>query len=250
MRTIDAKSLDILRYSTHTEDIYEKGLLAPTVADALTFDDNGVAVQTFTLIDSNGQPLADRVASRIVYDSINFDSPAQSTDERFWVTLAFGDHLEYARKRWDRVLRARSPEALRNHLNNHFFCATARNRFRDHAIARLWWLRRFIETSGQLDRAKAEDLFFGEGFSDFPVQLLGRPNLAALSNLSAELVDFAHKIFVSDGRKYDRGRVRNMLQNLDILAGHQVPALMGDSEIRSAIEKAYVLGLDLDEIPD
>jgi len=111
-------------------------------------------------------------------------------------------------------------------------------------------MRRFIETSEGLDRAKAEELFFGKGFTDFPVQLLGRPNIASLPVATREIVDFAHERFVKGGQKYDRPRVRGMLMNLDILAGHQIPALIDPSEIRSTIEKAYALELDLENIPD
>lgn len=250
MRTLDARSLDQIRSADYAEVLYRGGI--SEVADLLEIqmEENGVEVGDFSLLDSKGKVLADRIASSIIYEAISFRSTAQSTDERFWVSLALGEQRDYSVLRWEHALRDSSLKSIKKHLDNHFFCATTRNRFRDHALSRLWWMRRFIETSEGLDRAKAEELFFGEGYSDFPVQLLGRPNIASLPVAVREIIEFAHQRFVSGGQKYDRPRVRGMLMNLDILAGHQIPALIDSSAIRSTIEKAYVLEFDLPSIPD
>jgi hypothetical protein len=250
MRTVDSRSLDLLRSGDYAVRLYGRGIFDFGADDGVSFEENGVLIDDFSLIDKKGNVLSDRISSSLVYQSITFESTAQSTDERFWVTLALGDHREYGQKRWGHVLKDQTPEATKRHLENHFFCVTARNRFRDHSISRLWWLRRFIETADGLDRAKAEELFFGDGFSDFPVQLIGRPNLASLSNVTAEIVDFAHHKFIKTGQKYDRVRIRTMLQNLDILAGHQVPGLIDSSQIRQTLEAAYSFEIHLDAIPD
>ena len=136
---------------------------------------------------------------------------AQSTDERFWASMALGDHRQDAVARWEDAPKDTTSEAIKKHLDNHFFCPTVRNRFRDHALSRLWWMRRFIEISEELDRAKAEELFFGTGFSDFPVQLLGRPNIGSLPLAVKEIVDFAHERFVKGQQEYDRPRMREFV---------------------------------------
>jgi len=250
MKTIDSRSLDVIRSPDLAERLYHRGIFDFGPEDGVNFEENGVLVGDFSLLDSKGNVLPDRLASTLVYDSIKFVSVAQSTDERFWVTIALGSHLDYGQKRWAHVLKEASPESLKRHLENHFFCTTSRNRFRDHSLSRLWWLRRFIEKSEGLDRAKAEDLIFGEGFSDFPVQLIGRPNLASLPNVTSEIVEFAHERFVRANQKYDRGRIRSMLRNRDILAGHQVPALIDARTIRKTIEYAYALDLNFESLPD
>jgi len=250
MRSLDSRSLDLIRSVDYAEVLLSGGLAAVSEMIEILMEENGVEVSEFTLLDSNGKPLPDHIASTIVYEAISFESTAQSTDERFWVSLALGEHRKYSVLRWEHQLNDTSPQSIKKHLDTHFFCTTRRNRFRDHSLSRLWWMRRFIETSEGLDRAKAEELFFGKGFTDFPVQLLGRPNIASLPVATREIVDFAHERFVKGGQKYDRPRVRGMLMNLDILAGHQIPALIDPSEIRSTIEKAYALELDLENIPD
>lgn len=250
MKTIDSQSLDRIRSVDFAERLYRNGIFDFGPEDGVHFEENGVEVGSFALLDAKGNLIPDRLASSLVYESIRFTSVAQSTDERFWVTLGLGEHLVYGHKRWGHVLKDSKPESIKRHLDNHFFCTTPRNRFRDHSLSRLWWLRRFIETSDGLDRAKAEDLFFGEGFSDFPVQLIGRPNLASLPNVTSEVVEFAHDKFVKKGQKYDRARFRTMLQNLDILAGHQVPGLIDPVVVRQTIEDAYTLNLDFDDLPD
>lgn len=250
MRTLDSKSLDLIRSIDFAEVLYKGGLSAASEIAEVTLEDNGVKVADFSLLDSKGRPLDDRVASAIVYDAVSFSSTAQSADERFWVSMALGEHREYSVARTEHLLHDTSAESIKKHLDLHFFCATVRNRFRDHALSRLWWKRRFIETSDGIDRAKAEELFFGKGFTDFPVQLLGRPNIAALPLVAKEIVDFTHDRFVKGGQKYDRPRVRGMLKNLDILAGHQIPALIEPEVVRATIERAYSLELDMASLPD
>jgi hypothetical protein len=41
-----------------------------------------------------------------------------------------------------------------------------------------------------------------------------------------------------------------MLQNLDILAGHQIPGLIDAGQIRRTLEAAYSFELDLDAVPE
>lgn len=243
-QAVDANGLDHLRHADYSMRLYSGGFNSLTSADPVTFQDLPFEVPEFSLVDGSGNPLSDEVASSIIYKKLQFPSITFATDERVWVSLAFGDHFGYAKKRWEHSLRdERDLEAVSNHLENHFFCATPRARFRDHAISRLWWIRRYIDRTILTEKHHAVEMFFGDGFADFPNNLLGRPNIAAIPNLASEIVEFAHDLFVVKGLKYDRNRVRAMLVNLDMAAGHQIPNLIGTEQIRKSLERAYAAPL-------
>ena len=86
-------------------------------------------------------------------------TPAQATDERFWVTAGFSVGKEYSLARWPfaEVLDAETSDGNENsdsqeskrqkrikentsNAVNHWFCSNSRSRMRDHAISRLWWM--------------------------------------------------------------------------------------------------------------
>lgn len=244
IQAVDASGLDHLRHPDLSLRLYAGGFGSLTSKDPVTFQDLPFEVPEFSLVDGAGNPLSDEVASSIIYKRLQFPSITFATDERIWVSLSFGDHFGYAKKRWAHTIRnEQDSRAVANHLQNHFFCATPKSRFRDHALSRLWWIQRYIDRTIRTEKHHAVEMFFGEGFSDFPNNLLGRPNIAAIPNLASEIVEFAYDLFVVKGLKYDRNRVRAMLANLDMAAGHQIPNLIGPEKIREKLERTYVAPL-------
>ena len=73
---------------------------------------------------------------KLLASSFSGLSASLATDERLWATLCFRECSEYSRTRWS-ISRAKTPV---NHVQDHWFARTSRNRMRDNSVSRLWWM--------------------------------------------------------------------------------------------------------------
>ena len=65
---------------------------------------------------------------------------ADAFDERLWVTLAMGQFHSYTLARWGDGLTPKSPkDDLLKFYRNHIVVLSARDRWRNQSISRLWW---------------------------------------------------------------------------------------------------------------
>lgn len=241
MLVLTTASLNKIRYIDFAEALFSGGLEAVEAGQSLEYEEAEFDIDDFSLLDSDGKLLDDENASSIIYKKIQFPSTAMSTDERIWATLSLGSHFKYSLNRWSRGPESSATEDVHNFVQSHFFCATARIRYRSNSLARLWWRRRYIDRVVSTDKQKAAHLFFSEGFADWGVQFLERPNLAAIPELANAIIDTSYERFVASGRSYDRSAFRGMLTKLDIIAGSTVPTLLSYDEIREAVTKTYRL---------
>lgn len=250
MLILTTESLNKVRDEEFAVTLMKGGLAAIEKAIPLEYEEAEFQIADFSLLDSSGKPLDDEDASNIVYKKIQFPSTAVSTDERVWATLALGPQFGYSLARWKRGLDGGTSEEVHRYVQSHFFCPTSRARYRSSAISRLWWKRRYIDKVLTTDRQKASHLFFSEGFSDWGVQLLERPNLAAIPEVANAIVDSSYERFVEGGRNYDRSAFRGMLTKLDIVAGSTVPTLLRYEVVREVIDRTYRLVVESPESED
>ena len=241
MLILTSESLNKIRDEEFAATLLKGGLSSIEKIVPIEYEEADFEIGDFSLLDSSGKPLDDEDASNILYKKIQFPSTALSTDERVWATLALGPHFGYSSARWSRGFDSGSGEDVHRYVQNHFFCPTSRVRYRSNALSRLWWKRRYIDKALTTDRQKASHLFFSEGFSDWSVQLLERPNLAAIPAVANAIVDSSYERFVEGGRNYDRSAFRGMLTKLDIVAGSTVPTLLSYEDVREVIDRTYRL---------
>lgn len=183
-----------------------------------------------------GKDNFDKENAATLYSALRDFTPIEAADERIWVTLALGEYRDYLTARWPK-----SPKVeFSAHLNNHVFATTSRNRFRDQAIARLWWIARFIERNFSEETEKAYAVFFTLD-SDVLTSYLGRPNLVAVPDVARAVVDVAHKSFISpmSAVSYDRDRFRGFLKDLDLENGRQLVSHKNSELIRSQVEETF-----------
>jgi hypothetical protein len=151
-----------------------------------------------------------------VFNSFDFITPALASDERLWVTLAFREFGDYSKSRW--VAESSQDEALTKNLLNHWFALTARDRWRNNSIARLWWVAYFVENLQNVNKSDAYDLVFFN--SDLLGSLLGRATLASYKNIASSVIRVTHKHYFSEiDRKYDRDSFRDFLKLIDLRLG-------------------------------
>lgn len=211
--------------------------------DKLVGEDSGDLVETRFLENAFpklrlpvGKDNFDKENAATLYGALSDLTPVEAADERIWVTLALGEYREYLSARWPKSTKVE----FSAHLDNHVFATTSRNRFRDQAIARLWWIARFIERnfSGETDKAYA--VFFNLD-SDVLTSYLGRPNLVAVPHVARAVVDVAHKAFISkeSSVSYDRDSFRDFLKDLDLENGRQLVSHKNSELIRSQVEETF-----------
>jgi hypothetical protein len=211
--------------------------------DKLVGEDSGDLSETRFQADSfpklrlpEGRENFDKENAAVLYSALSDLTPVEAADERLWVTLALGEYREYLSARWPKSAKVE----FSAHLDNHVFATTSRNRFRDQAIARLWWIARFIDRNFSDETEKAYAVFFTLD-SDVLSSYLGRPNLVAVPGVARAVVEVAHKAFISQEKTapYDRDKFRDFLKDLDLENGRQLVSHKNSELIRSQVEETF-----------
>ena len=173
------------------------------------------------------------IAIKSIISGLN---PAQATDERLWTTLCFETFSDYTNSRWP-LSRAKTPK---NHVNEHWFAKTNRNRIRDNAISRLWWMAQIAERVPNTSIEQVlEILFFN---SDYRSSLLERNSSANSLNVLASIIKVSKEAF-DNGDEYNRENFRYFMKQVDLVGKRTVlPSLDIDNLIelfRPLYKNAY-----------
>jgi hypothetical protein len=177
----------------------------------------------------------DRENCVLLYASLSMLDPREAADERIWVSLALDKYKTYTHARWPKS----SKVSYENHVKNHIMASTSRNRFRDQAIARLWWIGRYVDRNFSDIPDQAFDVFFALD-SDQLNSFLGRPNLAALKPVARAIVRVTHEKFFGEAKiPYHRKNYREFLKALDLESGRQLLSYTTDIAAYAQVEKVF-----------
>lgn len=232
LRTL--KSLDPQKVWTSSLDLLTQANPEDLVETRFRID------QLPALLIPNGKENFDKENAKRLFSSLAFLTPVEAADERIWVSMALGKYRDYLSARWPKSARVE----FEAHLDNHVFATTSRNRFRDQAIARLWWIARFIERNFFNDTSKAYSVFFDLD-ADVLNSYLGRPNLVAVQTVAKSVVEIAYEAFIpsSNSIRYDRQKFRDFLKDLDLENGRQLvshkTAKLIDSQVESTFRRHF-----------
>jgi hypothetical protein len=103
------------------------------------FIETKYSVDDFSLDMSQDKPFLTEFENvQRVYNSLNFLSGSQASDERLWAGLCINHFWKYTRYRWDMVSNC-TIDSVKQHF---FFGFGARRSLTRNAIARLWWIGR------------------------------------------------------------------------------------------------------------
>lgn len=165
---------------------------------------------------NNWEENKDRENAQIVYGALKNFKISYASDERFWVTLAFGEFFEYTKKRWQPVNG--SKEEISKSLRNHWFAPTNRSRWRDQSISRLWWVGHFAHSIPGLEAEKVFDVLYLN--SELINSFLGHPRTISSKRLSAILLDLLHHYYFSYPKKsFNREQFRLWMHLIDLRGG-------------------------------
>lgn len=176
--------------------------------------------------------------SKIVFESLRNLSPAMATDERIWFALAMSHYKDYAFKRWMKGLSEDNrPAAIKNHL----FASSPRNRFRDHAIARLWWMANYADRIiGEADAEKA--LLVLNLKRRYAGDFLDRTGISSSPGLARAIIrvayDFREKL--GDGGQNDAtDNFRTIMKDIDLMVGRKALAYPGYEAFEDDVRKKF-----------
>jgi hypothetical protein len=168
----------------------------------------------------------DRENALLIYNSLPGFTPVHASDERFWVSLAFGPFMEYSSKRWN--AESKSQEDLITLLKNHWFCPTARSRWRDHTISRLWWVGYLAHTYENLLSAQVLDVLYLN--SELINSFLGHPRTTSSRRTGGMLLEIIYdQYLIEKSYKFERSSFRHLMHLVDLRGGKlQFEALPAD----------------------
>ena len=147
---------------------------------------------------------------KILIECLSDLTAADATDERLWATLCFREYAEYARARWP-LERAKTEV---NHVQDHWFARTNRNRMRDNAVARLWWMAHIAKKVPNSSYEEVlKTLFFN---SDYRSSLLERNSSANAINVLVSILTISQEAF-ANGIEFRRDKFREFMKQVDLI---------------------------------
>ena len=144
-------------------------------------------------------------------------SAARATDERIWTTLSLGVYAEYADARRKIFVNKDDKGSIKTQFQQARLASSMRNRWREHPIARLWWLNFYAQSFEALDADLVRDVLFLN--ADLQYNLLGRPGVAGHRVLTGALRERLHSDHVQKSAPFKRDRFRSIMKELDFLVG-------------------------------
>lgn len=228
MRVLSTQSLEELRNIVRTDD---KFILEPLEELVSRYSLNMIGSdlelpKNFKLFSPENDTWAgnkDRENSELIQILIPNLTRANATDERFWVTLAFREALDYSVLRWG------GDDVDNKQILNHWFAPTSRAKWRDHSVARLWYVSSFAHGLEGISLKDSLDVLYSN--SDLLSSFLGRPRTTASNRVASKIISTLHsKGRVNGVLNFDRNKFRALMKELDLRAGSIQINALGDKD--------------------
>jgi hypothetical protein len=175
----------------------------------------------------------DRENAELIQALIPSLTRANATDERFWVTLAFREALDYSVLRWG------GDEGDNKLILNHWFAPSTRSRWRDHSVSRLWYVSSFAAGLDSVPLNVALDVLYSN--SELLNSFLGRPRTTASNRVSSKIIALLHNRGLGDsGSNFDRGKFRLLMKEIDLRSGSINLNALEDSDFDAFFEDLFV----------
>lgn len=174
----------------------------------------------------------DRENSELIQDLIPNLTRANATDERFWVTLAFREALDYSVLRWG------GDEVDNKQILNHWFASTSRAKWRDHSVSRLWYVSSFAAGLEGISLKDSLDVLYSN--SELLNSFLGRPRTTASNRVASKIVLMLHSKGKVDGvLNFDRNKFRALMKELDLRTGSIQINALGDKDFNDFFDDLF-----------
>ena len=174
----------------------------------------------------------DRENSELTRNLIPNLTRANATDERFWVTLAFREAHEYSVLRWG------GDDVGNQTILNHWFAPTSRAKWRDHSVARLWYVSSFAAGLEGISLKDSLDVLYSN--SELLNSFLGRPRTTASIRVASKIISMLHINGRVDGvLNFDRIKFRELMKELDLRAGSIQINALGEKDFNDFFDDIF-----------
>ena len=173
----------------------------------------------------------------VVHRALPGLTPFGASRDELWATLAFGHYTQYVRRRY----RAESQQEgdLRRNYRLRYLSSTIRNRWRDNAIGRRWWLNHYSQVMLPEDPVKALRVMFfrDKGLGE---TLLTKPSVATVPSVARAVLEISYDRFIeTGGSPYSRDGFRTVIKDIDVQSGRSLLALLPEAEVRRLVEGIF-----------
>lgn len=233
------------------EDGFEKELRgsAEEIADrvggrlvdsGLTFDE--YAKLEVPPIGSDDFDETDRINTEVVHDALRGLTPFGAARDELWATLCFGPFRHYLQRRWRP--NSQQAEDLRKNYQLRYLSSTVRNRWRDNAIGRLWWLRHYGSAMVPEDPQMALSVLFFRD-KNLGEALLTKPSIATVPAVGRAVMELAHEYFIEPGHySFSRPGFRQVVKEIEVNSGRMLLATMPTEDVRELVRGLFATNFD------
>lgn len=237
MRVLSTQSLEQLRNIVRAD---EKFVLEPLeelvsryslsmISSDLELPKN---FKLFSPVNDSWSGNKDRENSELIQSLIPNLARANATDERFWVTLAFREALDYSVLRWG------GTEIDNKKILNHWFAPTSRAKWRDQSVARLWYVSSFASGLEGISLKDSLDVLYSN--SELLNSFLGRPRTTASNRVASKIITLLHNKNRVDGvLNFDRDKFRALMKELDLRAGSIQINALGEKDFNDFFDDIF-----------
>ena len=167
--------------------------------------------------------------SKILYKNLNFLTPRQAADERFWAGLCHGAFYDYVRRRWgyDKPNDFTDEKIIDRIKNRFFFNGGSRQALSTNTLSKYWWAGHIFSSEG-LDILGAKD-FYTKIFSIMTRSFIGNAKL--LSGFMKFLRHFKDRNIILSADNHIRPAMSELNKRggaiiLDCLTEKEIAAIM------------------------
>lgn len=174
----------------------------------------------------------DRENARLILTLLPGLSRANATDERFWVTLAFREALEYSVLRW-------GGDKVDNKLIlNHWFAPSSRSKWRDHSVSRLWYVSSFAASLKGISHEDSLNVLYSN--SELLNSFLGRPRTTASNRVASKLIQLLDQNRDDAGNvQFDRIKFRALMKEIDLRSGLILVNALDDADFDKFFQAVF-----------
>ena len=184
----------------------------------------------------------DRRNCDVIFQALPGLTPVEATDERIWVSLCFNQFNDYTNVRWplkSDPTSSRNAKDLTKSLLEHRFAGTARARWRNNSVSRLWWMAYYANSFDGLSATSALNVLCLD--SDLVASFLGRPWTANNRLVAKHLLQELEKRYLNrDAPPFSRLNFRETLKEIDLRSGRLLLGSLDEGNVESLVHKIFI----------
>jgi hypothetical protein len=179
----------------------------------------------------------DMVNTEIIFEALPGLNPFNASRDEIWATLCFGAFRQYVQRRW----RPKSQQSidLRRNYQLHYLSSGIRDRWRENAVSRLWWLRHYAQSVQPDNPQRVLSLLFFRD-KNLGEAMLTKPAISTVPPVARAIFREAYMAFIHPGGKqYSRAAFRGFIKDVDVDTGRTLLPIMDDDTAQALVREVF-----------